>query len=126
MQFSSAFHPQTNGQTEVVNRTLGNMLRCVCSDKQRNWEAALPQVEFAYSIMVNRSTGKTPFEVVYICSPRQVCDLVIMPTVVGGSKAADNVAKKALQIHAEVQAHLEVVNDKYKAEADKHRRKKVF
>lgn len=69
-RFSSAFHPQTDGQMEVVNRTLGNMLRCVRGDKQQNWETALPQVEFAYNSMVNRSTGKTPFEVVYICSLR--------------------------------------------------------
>ncbi|KAH9753570.1 hypothetical protein KPL71_015115 [Citrus sinensis] len=96
--FSSAFHPQTDGQTEVVNCTLGNMLLCVCGDKQRNWEAALPQV----------------------------CDLAIMPTTLGGSKAADNVAEKGLQIHAEVRAHLEAANVKYKAKADKHRRKKVF
>ena len=76
--------------------------------------------------MVNRSTGKIPFKVVYICSLRQVCDLAIMPTTLGGSKAADNVAEKGLQIHAEVRAHLEAANVKYKAKADKHRRKKVF
>ena len=96
MQFSSAFHPQIDGPIEVVNRTLGNMLHCVCGDKQRNWEAALSQVEFAYNSMVNRSIGKTAFEVVYVCSPRQVCDLAIVSTIVGESKVADNVAEKVL------------------------------
>ena len=42
LQFCSAFHPQTEGPTKVVNRTFGNMLPCVYGDKQRNWEAALP------------------------------------------------------------------------------------
>ena len=47
-----------------------------------------------------------------------------MSATVRGSKAADNVVKK--HIHAKVGAHLEVANAKYKAEANKHRRKKVF
>lgn len=83
---------------------------------------------FAYNNMVNRSIDKTHFKIIYTCSPRNVCDLVVMPTinVVGDSKATANMAKKALKIHAEVRAHLKVVNAKYKAEADKHHCKKVF
>ena len=49
-----------------------------------------------------------------------------MPVVVGGSKAADNVAKKVLQIHSKVWAYLEAANANYKAKADKYRHKKVF
>lgn len=49
-----------------------------------------------------------------------------MLTVIEGSKVANNVAEKALQIHAEVIAHLKFANAKYKPNADKHRRKKLF
>lgn len=50
-----------------------------------------------------------------------------MPPVTGEkSKAADNKVEKAVQIHVEVQAQLELASTKYKADADKHRRKKVF
>lgn len=49
-----------------------------------------------------------------------------MTAAVGGSKITDNVAEKALLIHAEVRTHLEVAKAKYKAEANKHRCKKVF
>ncbi|KAH0669565.1 hypothetical protein KY289_024058 [Solanum tuberosum] len=52
-----------NGQTEVVNRTLGNMLRAVLKGKSTSWEDYLPIVEFAYNRTFHSSTGKTPFEV---------------------------------------------------------------
>lgn len=42
LQFSSAYHPQTDGQTEVVNKTLGNMLRALASDKPKQWNSILP------------------------------------------------------------------------------------
>ena len=82
----------------MINCTLGNMLRCVCIDKQHNCEAALPKVEFTYNNMVNRSIGKTHFEIVYTCSPCDVYDMTVMLTITGGSRAVDNVKEKALQI----------------------------
>lgn len=76
--------------------------------------------------MVNRSTGKTPFEIVYTCFLCCVYDLAIIPIIVGGNKTTYNMAKKASQIHVEVRAHLEAANAKYKADANQHRRKKMF
>lgn len=49
-----------------------------------------------------------------------------MSTTIGEINIVDNVAKKALQIHVEAWAHLEAVNAKYKAKADKHQHKKAF
>ena len=64
-KFSSSFHPQTDGQTEVVNRSLGNLLRCTVRDRLRNWDNVLPQAEFAFNSSTNRTTGYSPFEVAY-------------------------------------------------------------
>ena len=75
LKFSSTFHPQIDGQTEVVNRSLGNLLRCLVGNKPSNWEMVLAQAEFAYNNSVNRSTGKTPFEIVTGMKPRGVSDL---------------------------------------------------
>ena len=72
LKFGSTFYPQTDGQTEVVNRSLGNFLRCLVGDKPSNWEAVLAQAEFSYNNIVNRSTGKTPFEIVTRMQPRGV------------------------------------------------------
>ena len=65
LNFSSSFHPQTDGQTEVVNRSVGNMLRCLVGEKLGNWDLMLAQAEFAYNSSVNRSTGMSPFQIVY-------------------------------------------------------------
>ena len=61
LKFSSSHHPQTDGQTEVVNCSLGDLLRCLVGDKPKGCDMILPQAEFAYNNSINRSTGKSPF-----------------------------------------------------------------
>jgi hypothetical protein len=59
---STAFHPQTDGQTERLNRTLEEMLRIYATYKQDQWDEYLPAAEFAYNNAKQASTGFTPFE----------------------------------------------------------------
>jgi hypothetical protein len=56
LNFSSTYHPQTDGKTEVVNRSLGNILRCLVSEHPKQWDQVLAQAEFAYNDSPNRST----------------------------------------------------------------------
>ena len=47
LSFSSTYHPQTDGQTEVVNIILGNLLRSLVTEHHNQWDQILPQEEFA-------------------------------------------------------------------------------
>ncbi|XP_028764585.1 uncharacterized protein LOC114722675, partial [Neltuma alba] len=67
--FSTACHPQTDGQTEVVNRTLTQLLRTVIQKNLKNWENCLSFIEFAYNRSVHSSTDYSPFEIVYGFNP---------------------------------------------------------
>ena len=75
LNLSSTFHPQIDGQTEVVNRSLGNFLRSLVGNKPSNWEMVLAQVEFAYNNSMNRIIRKTPFEIVTRIHPRGISNL---------------------------------------------------
>ena len=63
--FSSAYHPQTNGQTEVMNRKLSTLLRVLIKKNIKEWEECLPIAEYAYNRARHSTTVKSPFEVVY-------------------------------------------------------------
>jgi hypothetical protein len=73
--FSTTCHPQTDGQTEVVNRTLSTMLRAVLKTNLKLWEC-LPHIEFTYNRSVHSMTKVSPFQVVYVFNPRAPIDLL--------------------------------------------------
>ena len=126
LNFSSAYHPQTDGQTKVVNRSLGNLLRCLVGDHIKSWDQKLGQAEFAHNHAVNRSTGFSPFQVVYSVQPRGPLDLLTLPskTRIHG-KAADFIT--GLQdVHKAVFDNLSANNAKYKRDADQKRRHVEF
>jgi hypothetical protein len=75
LAFSSSYHPQTDGQTEVVKRSLGDLLRSLVIEPHSSWDSILPQAEFAYNDSVNQSTGRSPFQIVYGMQPRGVFEL---------------------------------------------------
>jgi len=66
----TAFHPQTDGQTERQNQTMKQYLRAFCNYKQDDWVELLPLVEFAYNNSMHASTRMTPFWAVYHRHPK--------------------------------------------------------
>ncbi|XP_062083589.1 uncharacterized protein LOC133789956, partial [Humulus lupulus] len=77
--FSTTCHPQTDGQTEVVNRTLSTLLRAIISKNIKTWEDCLPHVEFAYNRSMHSATKFSPFEIVYGFNPLTPLDLSPLP-----------------------------------------------
>jgi hypothetical protein len=71
MCFSTSSHPQTDGQTEVVNETLETYLRCFRSEKQEDWMKYLPWAEWCYNTSFHTTMGMTPYEAVYGKPPPQ-------------------------------------------------------
>ncbi|GJW21472.1 putative mitochondrial protein [Tanacetum coccineum] len=71
LHLSSAYHLQTDGQTEAVNKTLECYLRCMTGEKPKEWTNWLPLAEFWYNTRFHSSTKTTPFEIVYGQTPPQ-------------------------------------------------------
>ena len=126
LKFSTAYHPQTDGQTEVVNRSLGNLLRCLVGENMGNWDLLLPRAEFAYNSSVNRSTGKSPFEIVHGYKPRKPLDLIPLPTHARISESAESYAQHVKELHKEISKKINMSNETYKHLADSHKRLKEF
>lgn len=123
---SSAYHPQTDGQTEVVNRSLGNMLRCLVGDNLRSWDSLLCQAEFAHNHAHNRSLGYSLFKVVYGVVPRGSLALSITPQPGEFHGRALELVEEISDIHACAQDNLAGTALKYKRAADKRRREVHF
>jgi transposase InsO family protein len=60
-KLSTAYHPQTDGQTERVNQTMETYLRIYCNQQQDNWVSLLPMAQIAYNNKLSEATGVTPF-----------------------------------------------------------------
>ena len=123
--FTSTCHPQADDQTEVVNRTLSQLLRTMIKKNLREWEECLPHVEFAYNRAVHTTTQFCPFEVVYGFKPITPLDLLPLPlherVNMEASKRADYVKK----IHEKTREAIEK-KGKNIADARNQTRKKVL
>ena len=118
---SSAYHPETDGQTERQNQTLEQYLRCFCCLEQDDWAMWLPIAEFAYNDSVNATTGVTPFQAYHGAGPRKP-DWPGEPLGEGESHMANGVAATALALQAECRTKIEASNKYQKQYADKKRK----
>jgi hypothetical protein len=72
LHMTSAFHPQSDGQTEAANRVIVVYLRCFTRNRPRQWLRWLPWVEYTYNTAYQTSLRDTPFRVVYGCDPPSI------------------------------------------------------
>ena len=76
LNMSSAYHPQTDGQTERIHRTIEQILRGFVHAHHNDWLHALPLAEFCYNNSVHSSTKFPPFEALYGFNPLSPPDLI--------------------------------------------------
>jgi hypothetical protein len=113
---STAYHPQTDGQTERVNQVLEQYLRCYCSYQQDDWVDYLPLAEFAYNNSKSSSTQQTPFFANYAYHPSFEPRLSLDSSV----PAAADLASRLQTIHAELVAELHHAQDDYAKYYNRH------
>ena len=65
LNFSTAYHPETDGQTERTNQTWEDMLRMYVMDQHKRWEEFLPLIEFTYNNSYQSTIKMAPFDFLY-------------------------------------------------------------
>lgn len=72
LHMTSAFHPQSDGQTEAANKIIVMYLRCFTGDRPKQWLRWLPWAEYIYNTAYQSSLRDTPFKVVYGRDPPSI------------------------------------------------------
>ncbi|MCO5557391.1 hypothetical protein L7F22_010954 [Adiantum nelumboides] len=123
LNFSSTYHPQTDGQSEIANLTVLDLLKAYVTevDQRSQWEKYLPLVEYAYNNTVHTSTGKAPFEVI---EGRSKSPLLLK--VHGKIFAADEYSRDLNESFQKIKEAISIAQQKQKAAANKHRRALAF
>jgi hypothetical protein len=88
-----------DGQIEVVNHGLGDLLSSFVTEHHSQWDQIFSQAEFAYNDSVNKSTGKIPMQIVYGMKPRGVSELRDLEKSEFKRVGAEDFAAKMQKLH---------------------------
>jgi hypothetical protein len=124
----TAFHPQTDGQIEVVSRMIMHILRMYNSNHLCTWDESLPYVQHSYNRSIHRSTDHNPFQVGLVFQPLGPMDVTLpLASTHEESSHAQTKAKKSIQFIEQIQHIRQHVQDilqksdaKYKQRHDQH------
>lgn len=72
MKLSTSYHLETDGQSEVFNKTIETYLRAMVHDVTHQWREALPWAELWYNTVHHHSLGTTPYQAVFGCPPPEL------------------------------------------------------
>ncbi|GKC84245.1 putative reverse transcriptase domain-containing protein, partial [Tanacetum coccineum] len=123
LDISTAYHPQTDGQSERTIQALKDMLRACMIDFRKGWDRHLPLVEFSYNNSYHTSIKATSFDTLYGRNYRSpVCWAEVGDSQLTGPKIIHETTKKTIQIKHRIQA----ARDRQKSYADKRRKPLEF
>ena len=122
LHMSSAYHPQTDGQSERLNQCLEGFLRCMAHPCPKKWASWLPLAEYWYNTSFHSALGRTPFEVLYGYPPR-----ALGITVTDCASAdLDSWLKERATMTEVICQQLLRAQQRMKSQADKHRSERSF
>ena len=123
LDMSTAYHPQTDGQSERTIQTLEDMLRACIIDFGKGWDTHLPLVEFSYNNSYHASIKAAPFEALYGRKCRSpACWAEVGDVQLTGPEMIRETTEKIVQIRSRLQA----ARDRQKSYADTRRRPLEF
>ncbi|GJZ66658.1 putative reverse transcriptase domain-containing protein [Tanacetum coccineum] len=123
LDMSTAYHPQTDGQSERTIQTLEDMLRACVIDFGKGWDRHLPLVEFSYNNSYHTSIKAAPFEALYGRKCRSpVCWAEVGDAQLTGPEIVHETTEKIIQIKKRIQA----ARDRQKSYADRRRKPLEF
>ena len=120
---SPAYHPQTDGQTEVVNRSLEQYLRAFVSDKPHTWVDWFHLADFWFNNNYHTSTKLTPYETLYGFLPPRLLDYVLGTTKV---EAMDQLLKKRSEVLSLLKHKFFAAQSRMKLQSNQHRIDRSF
>jgi len=127
LNFSTSSHPQTDEQTEVVNKSISTMLRSIMKGNHKSWDEYLPHIEFAYNRVVHKTTNISPFEVVYGFNPLTPLDLLPLPNPQDFvHKEGVTKAEFVKKIHERIKNKIQHQTKKYRKHSNKGKREVIF
>ena len=123
LTMSSAYHPQTDGQSERTIQSLEDLLRTCILDHLSAWDEVLPLIEFTYNNSFHASIGMAPYEALYGRRCRTpLCWYQDGEAVLVGPKLLEQTTEKVRTVRNKMQAS----QSKHKAYADRRRRPLEF
>ncbi|KOM54767.1 hypothetical protein LR48_Vigan10g065900 [Vigna angularis] len=123
LKFSTTYHPQSDGQTKVVNRCLETYLRCMTGSQPRKWPQWLPWAKFWFNTNYSASTKMTPFKALYGRDPPLIFKGNTIPSKIQSVNQLQQECDALLQ---ELRANLCKAQKQNRVQANKHRRDVEF
>lgn len=123
LHLSTAFHPQTDGQSENALKTVQQVVRILTDEYKMEWDECLPAAEFAMNNATSASTQLSPFEVCYGRRPRVPATLLTSEhTTSSEVPAVHEWLERQADVIRLVQQNLEQAQARQKLNADRHRK----
>ncbi|KAK8786810.1 hypothetical protein V5799_023415 [Amblyomma americanum] len=108
---TTAYHPQTNGLTERLNKTLADMISTYVDVEHRTWDQILPYITFAYNTATQETTCFTPFRLVYGREVRMMLDAMLPCVDDDLTPEAGSFVKQAEQARQLARLHITAQQD---------------